>query len=55
MVVFLIAGSQVSLVIDNRTLLWSALVVFALYLVAAAIVGKGLSGYSASHLLWAAL
>lgn len=43
LVVFLIAGSQVSLVIDNGALLWSALVVFVLYLVAAAIIGKGLS------------
>ena len=43
LVVFLIAGSQVSLVIDNGTLLWSALLIFALYLVAAAIIGKGLS------------
>jgi len=42
LVVFLIAGSQVSLVIDNGALLWSVLVVFALYLIAAAIVGKGL-------------
>ena len=44
LVVFLIAGSQVSLVIDNGALLWSTLVVFTLYLVVAAIVGKGLSG-----------
>ncbi len=43
LVVFLIAGSQVSLVIDNGALLWSALLVFVLYLVAAAIIGKGLS------------
>ncbi len=43
LVVFLIAGSQVSLVIDNGALLWSALVVFVLYLVAAATIGKGLS------------
>jgi ACR3 family arsenite efflux pump ArsB len=43
LVVFLIAGSQVSLVIDNGALLWSALVVFVLYLVAAAVIGKGLS------------
>ena len=44
LVVFLIAGSQVSLVIDNGSLLWSALLVFVLYLVAAAIIGKVLSG-----------
>lgn len=43
LVVFLIAGSQISLVIGNGALLWSALVVFVLYLAAAAIIGKGLS------------
>lgn len=44
LVVFLIAGSQVSLVLDNGSLLWSALVVFALYLVAAALIGRAMSG-----------
>ena len=43
LVVFLIAGSQVSLVIGNDARLWSVLVVFVLYLVAAATIGKGLS------------
>jgi len=43
LVVFLIAGSQVSLVIDNSSLLWSALAAFVLYLILAAFIGKGLS------------
>ncbi|MCP8898479.1 arsenic resistance protein [Gilvimarinus xylanilyticus] len=43
LVVFLIAGSQVSLVIDNSTFLWSTLAAFALYLLLAAFIGKGLS------------
>ncbi len=43
LVVFLIAGSQVNLVIGNGALLWSALPVFVCYLVAAAVIGKGLS------------
>ncbi|MBS97721.1 MAG: bile acid:sodium symporter [Oceanospirillaceae bacterium] len=40
LVLLLIAGSQVGLVIDNGTLLWSVLVVFVLYLAVAAITGK---------------
>ena len=43
LVVFLIACSQVRLLIDNGTLLWSVLVVFVFYLVAAAIIGKVIS------------
>lgn len=43
LVVFLIAGSQISLVIDHRTQLGSAFWVFVLYLVVAAIIGRGLS------------
>lgn len=43
LVVFLIAGSQVSLVIGNGALLWSVLMVFVLYLMLAALIGKGLS------------
>jgi ACR3 family arsenite efflux pump ArsB len=43
LVVFLIAGSQISLVIDSGGSLWSALLVFVLYLIAAAVVGTGLN------------
>jgi len=43
LVVFLIAGSQVSFVVAKGTLLWPVLVVFILYLAAAAVVGKLLS------------
>lgn len=43
LVVFLIAGSQVSLVLGNGALLWSVVVVFVLYLILAALIGKGLS------------
>lgn len=43
LVVFLIAGSQVSLVVEQGKLLWTVLLVFALYLVAAALIGKYLS------------
>lgn len=43
LVVFLIAGSQVTLVIENGTLLGWVLAVFGLYLLAAALTGKGLS------------
>lgn len=43
LVVFLIAGSQVSLVIEQGDFLWSVLLVFVLYLVAAAFIGKWLS------------
>ncbi len=43
LVVFLIAGSQVSLVIDSGPLLWRVVVVFVLYLVVAAAIGKLLS------------
>lgn len=42
-VVFLVAGSQVSLVIDNGGLLWTVLLVFLLYLIFAAVIGKWLS------------
>lgn len=44
LVVFLIAGSQVSVVVDQGRLLWSVLTVFVLYLLAAALIGKYLSG-----------
>nr|WP_010130788.1 arsenic resistance protein [Microbulbifer agarilyticus] len=40
LVVFLIAGSQVRLVLENGALLWPVLVVFVVYLVAAAFSGK---------------
>lgn len=40
--VFLIAGSQVSLVIEEGGILYSVLGIFVLYLVAAALIGKGL-------------
>jgi ACR3 family arsenite transporter len=43
LVVFLIAASQVGLVIERGVLLWWVLVVFVLYLVAAAFIGKTLS------------
>ena len=43
LVVFLIAGSQVSLVVEQGKLFWTVLLVFALYLVAAALIGKYLS------------
>ncbi|MGC3875018.1 arsenic resistance protein [Halomonas sp. GXIMD04776] len=43
LVVFLIAGSQVSLVVDNGMLLWRVVAVFVLYLVVAAALGKLLS------------
>jgi len=43
LVVFLIAGSQASLVIDKGALLWSVLLVFLLYLAAAAVIGKCLT------------
>lgn len=40
LVVFLIAGSQVSLVIDNAAVLWTVLLVFVLYLLSAVLIGK---------------
>lgn len=40
MVVFLIAASQVGLVLESGRLLWSVVLVFALYLLAAATIGK---------------
>lgn len=43
LVVFLVAGSQVSLVVDSGTLLWRVVGVFVLYLVVAATLGKLLS------------
>lgn len=43
LVVFLIAGSQISLVLENVAYLWSVLLVFTLYLIAAAFIGKWLS------------
>ncbi|WP_340641251.1 hypothetical protein [Modicisalibacter ilicicola] len=43
LVVLLIAGSQANLVIDSGTLLWRVLVVFVLYLVIAATIGRLLS------------
>ena len=43
LVVFLIAGSQVSLVVDSGMLLWRVVAVFVLYLVVAATLGKLLS------------
>lgn len=42
LVVLLIAGSQINLVVGNGALLWPVFVVFALYLLAAACIGKGL-------------
>jgi len=39
-VVFLIAGSQINLVIENSSLLWWVLMVFVLYLPVAALAGK---------------
>ncbi|MCB1753414.1 MAG: arsenic resistance protein [Gammaproteobacteria bacterium] len=42
LVIFLIAGSQVRLVTDNAVLLPPVLFVFVFYLVAAALIGKGL-------------
>lgn len=44
LVVFLIAGSQVNLVMGSGFLLWSVLLVFVFYLIFAAVIGKGLSG-----------
>ncbi|SDO20059.1 bile acid:sodium symporter [Vreelandella arcis] len=42
-VVFLIAASQVQLVVDTRETLWQVAMIFVLYLLAAALLGKGLS------------
>lgn len=42
-VVFLIAASQISLVVETGRILWAVLTVFVLYLLAAAVVGKLLS------------
>lgn len=43
LVVFLIAASQITLVVETARMLWSVLAVFLLYLLSAAVVGKLLS------------